>query len=261
MTAATEVFVEFERVGEVAVIRLNRPERMNAMGATMLGQLRDAYDALAQDDGLRVGIITGTGRGFCAGRDIKEGAAAGARLQDQATTANTDLFMENNSAKPLVAAVNGYAGGAGFYLGTRAVDVSVAAQSATFQIAEVPRGILHGWQTGFWGNLSRAAAHELAFGMKVSGQRAYDMGLVNRVCGDAAGGDPGEPGPAPRPRPDGAAAARGPGARAAPGPPAPPRGRRRGVPRCTGGEGRQRSRVRVRIRRTARLRDVHQVSP
>jgi enoyl-CoA hydratase/carnithine racemase len=185
MTAATEVFVEFERVGEVAVIRLNRPERMNAMGATMLGQLRNAYDALAQDDGLRVGIITGTGRGFCAGRDIKEGAAAGARLQDQATTANTDLFMENNSAKPLVAAVNGYAGGAGFYLGTRAVDVRVAAQSATFQIAEVPRGILHGWQTGFWGNLSRAAAHELAFGMKVSGQRAYDMGLVNRVCDDA----------------------------------------------------------------------------
>ena len=184
MTEATQTFVEFERIGEVAVIRLNRPERMNAMGATMLGQLRDAYRVLAEDDALRVGIITGTGRGFCAGRDIKEGAEAGARLQDQATSANTDLFMENNSAKPLVAAVNGYAGGAGFYLGTRAADFSVAARSATFQIAEVPRGILHGWQTGFWMNLSRAAAHELAFGMKVSAQRAYDIGLVNRVCDD-----------------------------------------------------------------------------
>ncbi|MCR2799339.1 enoyl-CoA hydratase/isomerase family protein [Microbacterium sp. zg-Y818] len=184
MTDATETFVEFERSGEVAVIRLNRPERMNAMGAIMLGQLRGAYRLLAEDDSLRVGVLTGTGRGFCAGRDIKEGAEAGARLQDQATTANTDLFMENNSAKPVVAAVNGYAGGAGFYLGTRAADFSVAARSAVFQIAEVPRGILHGWQTGFWMNLSRAAAQELALGMKVSGQRAYDMGLVNRFCED-----------------------------------------------------------------------------
>ncbi|MGN6125623.1 MAG: enoyl-CoA hydratase/isomerase family protein [Humibacter sp.] len=182
MTENAETFVEFERNGEVAVIRLNRPERMNAMGAVMLGQLRDAYHALEEDESLRVGVITGTGRAFCAGRDIKEGAEAGARLQDQATTANTDLFMENNSAKPLVAAVNGYAGGAGFYLGTRAVDFSVASRAATFQIAEVPRGILHGWQTGFWMSLGRAASHELAFGMKVSGQRAYDIGLVNRVC-------------------------------------------------------------------------------
>ena len=184
MTDAEETFVEFDRHGEVAVIRLNRPQRMNAMGAIMLGQLRDAYRTLTEDDDLRVGVLTGTGRAFCAGRDIKEGAEAGARLQDQATSANTDLFMENNSPKPLVAAVNGYAGGAGFYLGTRAVDFSVAARSATFQIAEVPRGILHGWQTGFWMGLGRAAAHELAFGMKVSGQRAYDMGLVNRVCDD-----------------------------------------------------------------------------
>ena len=184
MTDATETFVEFERSDEVAVIRLNRAERMNAMGAVMLGQLRDAYRTLAEDDDLRAGVITGTGRAFCAGRDIKEGAEAGARLQDQATSAHTDLFMENNSDKPVVAAVNGYAGGAGFYLGTRAVDFSVAARSATFQIAEVPRGILHGWQTGFWMNLSRAAAHELAFGMKVTGQRAYDIGLVNRVCDD-----------------------------------------------------------------------------
>jgi len=184
MTDAEETFVEFERSGEVAVIRLNRPERMNAMGSVMLGQLRQAYRTLAADESLRVGIITGNGRAFCAGRDIKEGAEAGARLQDQATTANTDLYMENNSAKPLVAAVNGYAGGAGFYLATRAVDLSVASRSASFQIAEVPRGILHGWQTGFWMNLSRAAAHELALGLKISAQRAYDVGLVNRVCDD-----------------------------------------------------------------------------
>jgi enoyl-CoA hydratase/carnithine racemase len=184
MTDQVEQFVEFERHDEVAVIRLNRPQRMNAMGAVMLGQLRDAYRTLAEDDSLRAGIVTGTGRAFCAGRDIKEGAQAGTRLQEQATTANTDLYMENNSVKPLVAAVNGFAGGAGFYLGTRAADFSVASRSASFQIAEVPRGILHGWQTGLWMNLSRAAAYELALGMKVTGQRAYDMGLVNRVCDD-----------------------------------------------------------------------------
>ncbi|MFD0661770.1 enoyl-CoA hydratase/isomerase family protein [Thermocatellispora tengchongensis] len=92
--------------------------------------------------------------------------------------------MNCNVAKPLVAAVNGYAGGAGFYLATRAVDFVVAARSASFQIAEVPRGILHGWQTGYWANLPRAAARELAFGFRISGRRAYDMGLANAYAED-----------------------------------------------------------------------------
>jgi len=176
--------IEFERVGDVAIIALNRPERMNALGSEILSELREAYRELADDASLRVGVITGRGRAFTAGRDIKEGAQTG-ELARQATTANLDLFMENNSPKPLVSAVNGYAGGAGFYLATRAVDFVVAGASAVFQIAEVPRGIMHGWQTGYWAGLSRAAARELAFGFKISGRRAYDMGLANAYAEDA----------------------------------------------------------------------------
>lgn len=177
-------YVEFERVGKIGIIRLNRPERMNALGTQMLDELRQAYRELEGDPALAVGIITGNGRAFCAGRDIKEGAETGASLREQATTKNTDLYMECNVGKPLISAVNGYAGGAGFYLATRAVDLVIAAESASFQIAEVPRGILHGWQTGYWLNLPRAAARELAFGFRLSGTRAYQVGLANEVCAD-----------------------------------------------------------------------------
>ncbi|MFD0661771.1 enoyl-CoA hydratase/isomerase family protein [Thermocatellispora tengchongensis] len=69
-------FVEFERDGEVGVIVLNRPERMNALGSAMLGELRAAYRELEGDPGLKAGIVTGRGRAFCAGRDIKRAPPA-----------------------------------------------------------------------------------------------------------------------------------------------------------------------------------------
>ncbi|WP_214104068.1 enoyl-CoA hydratase/isomerase family protein [Acrocarpospora catenulata] len=177
-------YVELERNGSVAIIRLNRPERMNALGAEMLDQLRAAYTEVDTDDGIAVGIITGNGRAFCAGRDIKEANTGDTPLEQQATSKNVDLYMENHRAKPMIAAVNGYAGGAGFYLATRAVDLVVCSPSASFQIAEVPRGLLHGWQSGYYFNLSRAASIELAFGFRVSGERAYAMGLANELTSD-----------------------------------------------------------------------------
>ncbi|MEV3964201.1 enoyl-CoA hydratase/isomerase family protein [Nocardia sp. NPDC050193] len=177
-------YLELDRVGSVAVIRLNRPERMNALGAELLADLRAAYTEIDTDDSIAVGVITGTGRAFCAGRDMKEANTGDTPLSEQATSKNIDVYLENGRAKPMVSAVNGYAGGAGFYLGTRAVDLVIAAESASFQIAEVPRGILHGWQTGYWFNLSHAAAMELAFGFRIDGRRAYDCGLANAVVAD-----------------------------------------------------------------------------
>ncbi|NKY43628.1 enoyl-CoA hydratase/isomerase family protein [Nocardia cerradoensis] len=177
-------FVEVERAGSVAIVRLNRPERMNALGTEILAELRDAYARIDSDDDIAVGVMTGTGRAFCAGRDMKEANTGEVDLSEQATTKNIDLYMENNRAKPMISAVNGYAGGAGFYLATRAVDLVLAAESASFQIAEVPRGILHGWQTGYWFNLSHAASMELAYGFRISGRRAYECGLANMVTGD-----------------------------------------------------------------------------
>ena len=176
--------VEYERTGPVGVVRLNRPERMNALGAAMLDELRAAFTEIDSDDAVRVGVITGSGRALCAGRDIKEANTADTSLSEQATTKNLDLFMENNHAKPMVSAVNGYAGGGGFYLATYSVDLVVAAESASFHIAEVGLGILHGWQTGFWFNLSKAVSTELAYGFRVGGRRAYDGGLANRVTTD-----------------------------------------------------------------------------
>jgi enoyl-CoA hydratase/carnithine racemase len=84
----------------------------------------------------------------------------------------------------MVSAVNGYAGGSGFYLALRFADIVVAAESAVFHIAEVPRRILEGWQTGFMLGLSRAASFELAFGFRISGRRALEIGIANDLTTD-----------------------------------------------------------------------------
>lgn len=178
--------VEFEKIGNVAVVRLNRPDRMNAMGSEMMTELRAAYAELIRDPQLRVGLITGNGRAFSAGRDIKEASLADGSLREHPVVINQDLYMESCLDKPIVTAVNGYAGGSGFYLATRFADFIVAGESAVFQIAEVPRGIPHGFQTGFWASLPRAASLELALGFTITGRRAYDMGLVNEVTSDEA---------------------------------------------------------------------------
>lgn len=173
--------VTYEKRGAIAVITLNRPEKLNAMNAQLLADLRGAYEEFERDEQVFVAVITGNGRAFCAGRDIKEQAQTGGGLETAATTQNVDLYMTNALSKPMVAAVNGFAGGSGYLLATRFVDLTVAAESAIFEITEVRLGQMYGWEFGREFGLTRAASMELAFGFPLSGRRAFEVGLVNDV--------------------------------------------------------------------------------
>jgi len=176
-------FVVYEQSGPVVTIRLNRPERMNSLNKALVSELEAAWKTFASDAGALVAIYTGTGKAFCAGMDIKEAASA-ATLDVQTPEPPLTSFHAGEVVKPVIAAVNGYAIGGGFFDVLRC-DLRVAAESATFQLAEVARSVLpHPLIEGIAGGLPDCLVVELGLGRRIGAQRAYEMGLINRVVAD-----------------------------------------------------------------------------
>jgi enoyl-CoA hydratase/carnithine racemase len=176
--------VEYEKQGHIAIIRMNRPERLNTMGYDFMLGLAQAWNRFRDDEDAWVGILTGhPHRAFCAGLDIKERLETGKPGLGMPKIPLRDPYWESELDKPTIAAVNGLALGGGFFLTIRA-DLRVAAESATFQITEVVRGGLAGWELELWENLPYAVAAELASGAMFSARRAYEVGLVNRLVPD-----------------------------------------------------------------------------
>jgi len=107
--------VETERHGQILVVRMNRPERLNALNGEMRNQLAETWTAFRHDNDLEVAIFTGSGRGFCAGEDMREslqdGAPGGRR------PAVEDPFMSGALEKPVIAAVNGFCDGRRLHAG------------------------------------------------------------------------------------------------------------------------------------------------
>ena len=179
-------FVNYEADGPVRVIRLNRPERRNALGVEMLADLSAAFRAYEADEEARVAILTAAGSTFCSGKDLKEG---GSGLALSESEPNPFLVKRIPSAppvrragfvKPVIAALNGGAAGGGFFMAVLA-DLIVASTASFLQISEVGLGLPVGWNIGPDFGLSRHAAAELALGQRVSPERALQMGLVCRV--------------------------------------------------------------------------------
>lgn len=174
----------------VGQITLNRPETLNAWNAQFGLDLRDVVTKDAQDDAVRALLITGAGRGFSSGADLKDGGpgdAADDGLPDVRKRL-TELYHPillglRELPKPVVAAVNGPAVGIGASLAF-ACDLLIAASNAYFNLAFVNIGLMpDGGSTAFVPTaVGKARAFEMALlGERIPAQQALDWGLINRV--------------------------------------------------------------------------------
>ena len=170
--------VETERHGQVLIVRMNRPERLNALNHAMRTRLAETWTAFRRDEGLEVAILTGAGRAFCVGEDMKESLAEG--VPGVRRPAIEDPFESGALEKPVIAAVNGYAMGGGFMVVER-TDLRVAARGAVFEVSEAKRWLLGGYNHGHLANLPFPIAMEMALGYRFTAERFYELGFLNRL--------------------------------------------------------------------------------
>ncbi len=173
-------YVLIEQRSTTLVITLNRPERRNAVDRAMSEAVAAALDALDSRSDLRVGVITGAGGSFCSGMDLKA-FVAGNRPEIEGR--GFGGLTEAPPAKPLIAAVEGYALAGGCEMAL-ACDLIVAADDASFGLPEVTRGLVAG--SGGLTRLLRRIPPSLAMEYVLTGKRmhaveAYRLGLVNRL--------------------------------------------------------------------------------
>jgi enoyl-CoA hydratase len=186
MSAATtqaRSLIGVERIGHVVVITLQRPEKRNALSIAMRQQLRDAFDDFESDPELRCAVLTGEGVAFCSGADLAEMSGGAVAV----VPPEWNQLMGNGPplTKPVIAAVNGFALAGGFHL-AQACDLCVAGESAQFGITEVRRGRGAPWATPLIDMVPRRIMMELLItGLPLSAQRAYEIGLVNKLVPDS----------------------------------------------------------------------------
>lgn len=194
---ADEVLIEND--GGVRIVTLNRPDRLNALVGSLMGPLADACAEAARDPSVGCVVVTGAGRGFCAGGDLKEGGAdksiipanpeSGSRTEQSYVRLRG--FMETSRllhemAKPTIAMVNGPVAGAGIGI-AGACDLRFAGRSATFLTAfdKIGGGGDFG-STWFWTKIvGTGVARELfLLGEKLSAEQAFAKGLYTRLFDD-----------------------------------------------------------------------------
>ena len=178
--------VDYATSGHIATITLNRPEAMNAVNAELATGLGEAVARANAEGAVRVIVLTGTGRAFCAGADLKaisKGEDIGVKDHPEWGFAG---FVQQWSDKPVIAAVNGFAMGGGTELAL-ACDLVVAAPSATFGLPEVRRGLIAaaGGLLRIQHQVTPKRAMELALtGAPIDAATALEWGLINQVSDD-----------------------------------------------------------------------------
>ena len=178
-----------EAADAILTLTLNRPERLNAVTGELLDALTEALRAAGDDDSIRAVVLTGAGRAFCSGLDLKAAAENGRGIDvrhELATHYTPAIRAMRGIPKPVIAAVNGPAAGAGFSL-TLAADLRIAAESSSFVMAFVRIGLIpDAGSTYFLPRLlgPARAAELMMLGDPVDAQRAQEIGLVSRVVPD-----------------------------------------------------------------------------
>jgi E-phenylitaconyl-CoA hydratase len=177
--------IDLEREDGIAVITLNRPERLNALDHEHYAQLGAAFTEVRDDVAIRAAVITGAGRrAFTVGADLKSFIPSAAPLAEFWLTQRSQLLNRGLEVwKPVIAAINGHCLGGGMTL-MFASDVRVAASHATFGLPEVTRGVLpaNGGTQRILAQLPFAIAMEMLLtGKPIDAERAERWGLINRV--------------------------------------------------------------------------------
>jgi enoyl-CoA hydratase len=168
----------------VAVLKVNRPEALNALNTVVLDELKDAFEAAGSDDSVKVVILTGEGRSFVAGADIAQMESLDAMsLRDYFLKGIDVMNLIDDLAKPVIAAVNGFALGGGCEL-AMACDIRLASDKAKFGQPEVNLGIMPGF--GGTQRLSRLVGKGMANYLIMTAEiigadEAHRIGLVEKV--------------------------------------------------------------------------------
>jgi 2-(1,2-epoxy-1,2-dihydrophenyl)acetyl-CoA isomerase len=173
----------------IATLTLNRPERLNALGGTLRQDLHDAVTRAGADPEVRVMVVTGAGKGFCSGGDVKAmgEAKAGQRerplLEKIAPGRDRTLLAMREAPQPIIAAVNGAAAGAGMNLAL-GCDLRIASTNAKFTQAFVKRGLHPDWGGTYFlpRVVGMAKACEMIFtGEVIDAAEALRLGIVSQV--------------------------------------------------------------------------------
>ncbi len=188
MTAPFPTII-YEKVGSVAHLSLNRPERLNAYSVAMRDDFAEALWAVSEDDEARVLLITGQGRAFCAGADLSEFGTAPSQVIARSARWQRDVWGQLiDLPKPIVVAVHGYCIGSGLEIALLA-DVRIAASDTIFSMPEVQLGMIPA--AGGSQTLPANAGPSVALDLLLTGRRfdagaALDYGLVSRVVSPEA---------------------------------------------------------------------------
>ena len=171
--------------GPVALITLNRPEAYNALNHDLSTAIVRTFDALATNASVHVIVLTGAGKAFCAGVDLKELTANPGVLKDGGMGTNSPMVRAlRNCGKPIIGAINGPAVTGGFELAL-ACDFLYAATNARFADTHARVGLLPGWglsqKLGRLIGINRAREASLT-GNFIDAETAMDWGLVNKLC-------------------------------------------------------------------------------
>jgi 2-(1,2-epoxy-1,2-dihydrophenyl)acetyl-CoA isomerase len=179
----------YEVKDHVATLTLNRPDRLNALGGSLRDDLHDAITRSASDPDVRVMIVTGAGKGFCAGGDVKamneakEGKRERPLIEKIAPGRDRTLLAMREAPQPIIAAVNGAAAGAGMNLAL-GCDIRLASTTAKFSQAFVKRGLHPDWGGTYFlpRVVGMAKAAELIFtGAVIDAAEALRLGIVSQV--------------------------------------------------------------------------------